>query len=90
MLPLILYYTHFDANGQTYEGVFTLIWGTVVIGSVDNIFRFTLLERLDNIHPLITVFGIIVGLNLFGFLGLIFGPLLISLLFILIDIYREE
>ncbi|MCB9203143.1 MAG: AI-2E family transporter [Flavobacteriales bacterium] len=78
------------ANGQTYEGVFTLIWGTVVIGSVDNIFRFTLLERLDNIHPLITVFGIIVGLNLFGFLGLIFGPLLISLLFILIDIYREE
>ena len=80
----------FFANNQYYEGIFILIWGSLVIGSIDNICRFTLLKKLDDVHPLITVFGIIVGLNVFGFLGLIFGPLLLSMLFLLIEIYRDE
>jgi predicted PurR-regulated permease PerM len=53
----------------------------VVVGLTDNLLRFTLLKKLENIHPLNTVFGIIMGMNLFGFMGLIFGPILISLTF---------
>jgi hypothetical protein len=36
------------------------------------------MKRMGDVHPMITVLGVIVGLNLFGFIGLIFGPLLVS------------
>lgn len=80
----------FFANGQTGKGIFMLIYGFGVIGLVDNIFRFTLAKKIGNIHPLVTVFGVIVGLSVFGFIGLIFGPLLISLFLLLLKIYSSE
>jgi predicted PurR-regulated permease PerM len=52
--------------------------------------RFTLLKRLGDVHPIITVLGIIVGVPIFGFMGLIFGPLLVSYLLVLIRIYLVE
>ncbi|MEO6613696.1 MAG: AI-2E family transporter [Chitinophagaceae bacterium] len=78
------------ANGETGRGVAMLIFGFGVIGTVDNVLRFTLLKKLGNVHPLTTVFGVIIGLSLFGFIGLIFGPLLISLFMLLLKIYSNE
>ncbi len=78
------------ANNQTWQGFAMLVFGFGVIGTVDNVLRFTLLKKLGNVHPLTTVFGVIVGLNLFGFLGLIFGPLLISMFMLLLKIYSSE
>ncbi len=78
------------ANDKTGQGVFLLIYGFGIIGTVDNVLRFTLLKRLANVHPLTTVFGVIIGLNLFGFIGLIFGPLLISIFMLLLKIYTSE
>lgn len=80
----------FFANGDSGRGIAMLIFGFGVIGTVDNVLRFTLLKRLGNVHPLTTVFGVIIGLNLFGFIGLIFGPLLISLFMLLLKIYSSE
>ena len=80
----------FFANDQTLQGVFMLIYGFGVIGTVDNVFRFTLAKKIGNVHPLITVFGVIIGLQLFGFIGLIFGPMLISLFILLLNIYSSE
>jgi predicted PurR-regulated permease PerM len=80
----------FFANGQTWQGVAMAIFGFGVIGTVDNVLRFSLLKKLGNVHPLTTVFGVIIGLNLFGFIGLIFGPLLISLFMLLLKIYSSE
>lgn len=78
------------ANGDTSNGYWLAFWGLVVIGGSDNVFRFVLQKYMADIHPLITVFGVIIGLNLFGFLGLIFGPLLISLFIMLVRIYYDE
>jgi predicted PurR-regulated permease PerM len=50
----------------------------------------TLLRKLGDVHPVITILGVIVGLGLFGFIGLIFGPLLISYLIVLFQIYSNE
>jgi predicted PurR-regulated permease PerM len=80
----------FFANGDTGKGIFMLIYGFGVIGTVDNIFRFTLARKIGNVHPLVTVFGVIIGLSVFGFIGLIFGPLLISLFLLLLNIYSSE
>jgi len=80
----------FFANGDTGKGIFMLIYGFGVIGTVDNVFRFTLAKKIGNVHPLVTVFGVIIGLSVFGFIGLIFGPLLISLFLLLLRIYGSE
>ena len=78
------------ANDQTGKGIAMLVFGFGIIGTLDNVLRFTLLKKLGNVHPLTTVFGVIIGLNVFGFIGLIFGPLLISLFMLLLKIYSSE
>ena len=80
----------FFANGQNWQGVAMAIYGFGIVGTADNILRFTLLKKIGNVHPLTTVFGVIIGLKLFGFIGLIFGPLLISLFMLLLKIYSTE
>ena len=77
-------------QGDTGKGIVMAIWGFGVIGLVDNLFRFLLNKKLGDIHPLITIFGVIIGVQLFGFIGLIFGPLLISMFLVLLKIYSSE
>lgn len=78
------------ARGDTANGIWLGLWGLFIIGGSDNVFRFILQKYLADIHPLITVFGVIFGLNLFGFMGIIFGPLIISLFLLLVRIYFDE
>lgn len=78
------------AQGDTGRGIFMGIWGFGLIGLVDNVFRLLINKKLGDIHPLITIFGVIVGLQLFGFIGLVFGPLLISMFILLLRIYGNE
>jgi predicted PurR-regulated permease PerM len=78
------------AEGNTGMGIGLAAYCLVVVGLTDNVLRFTLLKKLEDIHPLNTVFGIIMGMNLFGFMGLVFGPILISLTLLLIQVYRNE
>jgi predicted PurR-regulated permease PerM len=78
------------ANGDTTGGAGVIVYGMLIVGLVDNILRFTFLKKLENIHPLNTIFGIILGLKIFGFLGLIFGPILVSITILLMQIYADE
>jgi predicted PurR-regulated permease PerM len=80
----------FFAKGDTGKGIIMLVYGFGVIGTVDNVFRFWLQKKLGDVHPLITVFGVIIGVSMFGFIGLIFGPILISLFLLMIKIYANE
>jgi predicted PurR-regulated permease PerM len=66
------------------------IWGVLVVGNVDNIIRPMVFRRWAQIHPFITIIGAFAGINYFGLLGLIIGPLAISYFFELIRMYREE
>ncbi|MFD2518099.1 AI-2E family transporter [Salinimicrobium flavum] len=78
------------SQGMDWQAIFVLIYGFVVVGITDNILRLYILNRLASVHPLITLFGVIVGVPLFGFIGLIFGPLLISLFLLILKIYKHE
>lgn len=80
----------FFAQGKNVQGLIMLIYGFGVIGLVDNLFRFILNKKLGNIHPMITVFGVIAGISMFGFIGLIFGPMLLSLFIVLLKVYSNE
>jgi predicted PurR-regulated permease PerM len=78
------------SNGTTFQAWGILLYGIIVVGTTDNLIRLYLLQKLDNVHPLITLIGVIVGIPLFGFIGLIFGPLLVSLFLIIVRIYKKE
>ena len=86
-VPLTVYLL---ASGNTWQGIGLGIYSLAILTNVDYVARITLLRKIGNVHPLITIFGIIVGVGMFGFVGLVFGPLLISYFIVLVKIYRNE
>jgi predicted PurR-regulated permease PerM len=78
------------ANGNSFGAWAMLIFGFVVIINIDNVLRFMIAKKVGNIHPIITVIGVVIGIPLFGILGLVFGPLLLSYFILLIKIYETS
>jgi predicted PurR-regulated permease PerM len=78
------------ASGQLWMGIGIIAFGAIVIVNADHFFRFWIQKKIANIHPLVTIFGVIIGLQFFGFPGIIFGPLLISYFLILLKTYKSE
>lgn len=66
------------------------LYGALVISQLDNLIRFMIQKKMADIHPLITIFGVVIGLSIFGFMGIIFGPLLLSLFFLFVDMFKRE
>ncbi|MES2003085.1 MAG: AI-2E family transporter [Bacteroidota bacterium] len=86
-IPISIY---LFANGHTWQGIFVLSWGLVVLSSMDNVVRFVLAKKMADVHPIVTVLGVIIGIKYFGITGLVFGPLIISYFVILLRIYYIE
>lgn len=86
-LPIVVY---LFSQGLSGAGIGLAIWSLLITGNVDYLARVTLMKRLGNVHPIVTVLGVIVGLSLFGFWGFVFGPLLISYFMLLFKIYTSE
>ena len=86
-VPLCIY---LFSQGLNWPGFGLALYSLVVTGNVDYAARISFMKKIGDVHPLITVLGVIVGLKLFGFIGLIFGPLLISYVLILVKIYINE
>ncbi|WP_082455402.1 AI-2E family transporter [Hymenobacter sp. AT01-02] len=78
------------AQNHTGQGIGILVVGLVVIMNIDNLLRILLARRLGNIHPLITLAGVVLGVNIFGILGLVLGPLLLSYFIVLIKVFERE
>ncbi|MFD1771428.1 AI-2E family transporter [Sphingobacterium suaedae] len=78
------------SQGQTWQGVALLIWGFGLVINIDNVLRFVIAKKVGDIHPLITVVGVIIGLPLFGIMGLVYGPLLLAYFLIAVKIYKAN
>jgi len=76
--------------GEMWQGILLLVYGILIISGVDYVIRMYFMEKYADVHPLITIFGVILGMNIFGFWGIIFGPLMISGFLILLKIYKNE
>jgi len=86
-VPLVIY---MYASGDTWNASWLAVYSFLVTGNADYISRITLLKKMGHVHPVVTVLGVIVGLGLFGFIGLIFGPLLVSYIILIFKIYNNE
>ena len=85
--PIVVYLA---LTGNWIAAIGLAAYCGIVLINVDNVIRFVLQKKMADTHPLITVFGVILGLGLFGFWGVIFGPLLLSMFFLLINIFKRE
>lgn len=89
-LPAILFLFF---TGETLPALGLLLWGTIAVGLVDNFLGPKFVERGMRLHPFLILLSILGGIGLFGPFGFLLGPIALSLLFALLDIYfviREE
>ena len=78
------------ADDHTIKGILLLAYGLLFIGNIDNVLRMIINKRIANTHPIISVIGVFIGLPLFGILGLVFGPVLLSYFLLLLEIYETN
>ncbi len=74
-------------TGDTASGFGLLAWGIAAVGTIDNILGPKLVGRGMQIHPLIVLLSVLGGIAFFGPIGLLMGPLVVSFLFALLEIY---
>ena len=84
LLPAILY-LYF--SGETFFAVGLLVWGMVAVGLVDNFLGPKLASYSMRLHPFFILLSVLGGVGFFGPLGFLLGPLVLSLLFALLEIY---
>ncbi|MBI2657475.1 AI-2E family transporter [Candidatus Woesearchaeota archaeon] len=77
-------------SSATTRGIILGVYGLLIISSIDNLLKPRLIGRNGRVHPILVLIGVLGGLSLFGFIGLILGPVLLALLMTFVDIYEEE
>ncbi|KRS22341.1 permease [Alishewanella sp. WH16-1] len=86
-LPASLYLL---LTGDWVWGLFLAVWGVVVVGSIDNILRPILMQGSSNMSTLLIFLSLIGGIQLFGLIGVIYGPIIFALTIVLLRIYTIE
>ncbi len=76
--------------GATGPAIGFAIWAIVVVGMVDNFLTPLIVGSKINVPPIFILFAVLGGIVLLGPVGILIGPLTISLLFTLIDIYKKQ
>lgn len=78
------------SQGNTSQGVGILLVGAIIITNIDNVLRITLAKRIGDVHPLVTLVGIVVGVPIFGILGLVIGPTILSFFIVLMNVFTNQ
>lgn len=76
-------------SGSMTQAIILLVWGLLVIGGIDNILSPRLVGRRACLHELLIFFAVLGGLQVFGVLGLILGPVVVAMTLALIEMVRQ-
>ena len=86
-VPVGIYYL---LTGQIWQGIFIFFWGFLIIGTIDNVIRAYMIKGKAEVNPIFVLFAILGGISLFGFWGVVIGPLVIALAASVFHIYQLE
>jgi predicted PurR-regulated permease PerM len=86
-VPVGLYYL---LVGKIWQGVFILAWGFLIISTIDNVIRALMLKNKAQVNPIFVVFSVLGGITVFGFWGVVLGPLIVALAATVFHIYSLE
>src|SRR5215469_15422318 len=76
-------------DGNTGRGIGLLVYSSIVVLNIDNFVRPKLVSSQTKVHPLLILIGVLGGLKIFGFIGMLLGPLILALLVALIRFYEQ-
>jgi predicted PurR-regulated permease PerM len=77
-------------QGEIAWGIFVLVWGTLVVSSIDNVIKPLLISRGSDLPFILVLLGILGGAVAFGFIGVFLGPVLLALGFTLVTEWSNE
>lgn len=86
-VPIVIYLA---LSGSWGNAIGLAIYASIVVSQSDNLIRFVLQKKMADTHPLITIFGVVIGLSLFGFMGVIFGPLMLAIFILCVNMFKRE
>ena len=86
-VPVGLYYL---LIGRIWQGIFVLLWGMLIIGTVDNIIRTYMVKGKAEVNPIFVFFSLLGGITIFGFWGVVLGPLIVAITATIFHIYAIE
>src|SRR5689334_6161547 len=78
------------ATGKWPQALVLVVWGAFVVGLIDNVLRPYLISGHVQMHTLLIFFAVFGGVNLFGFLGLFIGPVILAVTITLLSLLRDE
>ena len=78
------------ATGNSGAGIGLLIYGIIIVSTIDNIIRFLIVSKRTKLNSVIVLLGMIGGLFTFGFLGLIIGPLSLAYVLLIAELYVKN
>ena len=79
-----------NSSSHIIRGIILIVYGIFVISIVDNFLKPKIIGHKASVHPILVLLGVLGGLSVFGFVGLILGPVILALLMTFVDIYEEE
>lgn len=86
-VPMGIYYL---LIGNIWQGAFILLWGALIIGTIDNVIRAYMIKDKAEINPIFVLFAVLGGVVVFGFWGVAIGPLIVALAVTVFHIYSIE
>ncbi len=86
-VPAVIYL--FSTKNYIYAILF-LTYGLIIISLSDNVIRAMLIRNKIKVHSFLILISILGGLQIFGFLGIFLGPIIISLLISVFDLYKLD
>ncbi len=76
-------------DGETASGVGLLVFGATIVMNIDNFIRPRLVSGRTKVHPVLILIGVLGGLKVFGFTGMLVGPLVLALLVACVKFYEQ-
>lgn len=76
-------------SGQIWQGIVLILVQVLIIGNIDNIIRPKLVSEEAHLHPLLILLSVLGGMSVFGFWGLIYGPVIMILFVTSLEVYLE-
>ena len=86
---IYLYVSAATGHAAYWQAIFLTIWGIAGISTIDNIIRPWAMKGKTQLPAIPLLFAVLGGMEAFGFIGLVVGPLVFSLLMTIIDIYKR-
>jgi predicted PurR-regulated permease PerM len=86
-LPLSIYLA---LSGHWTKAILLVIWGALVISTIDNLLRPKWMKNQTRLHELLVFFSVLGGISVFGLLGIVLGPVVLAITLGLLHTFRAH